>query len=310
MVSPAVQKDLKVASLLIFWSFLTIWGPYSPALPRYPFENRCELLLQPQKITTQMLRYFRSEESFSERVSGTYMTNQSRVMFAPWDSKDGDISIQSPFVNSAAHLEILRAQLGDRRMNKAMSSSARGQLIANELRVEVKRIEDQDVVLDSEEILAEVEAFSASEALPQALEDKVFRLLRQMERLATPMVDWLQPKVLAHKLSQQAPQLLEDPVSHLIRPGVTVYRAIRVTVNLNGPKQFMLSAGKSGLADSVHEMVLQALLLAVPRARLTEKTSGYLVIQQDFADNPRKGRIDFVTKGATKSTLASELFEF
>lgn len=263
-----------------------------------------------QEILSSDLRHFHSPVEFSEKTKGFYTLHHGQLVFVR-DEEGTRKVISPPILNSAAHREILRRQLGAERFSSLMSSADRERALAEILKAEAEKNEGHPAISeDPEELKAEVSRYGRHEPLPTELEARVLKYLRSVQRLASPMTAWLKPKLLGGKLQQLPVDLLEDPIARIARPDRVLYKAQLIEVFLGEKRQILLSAGASGLPDGVHQLVLESLLMIVPRERLRSVTPGYLAISFLNSNDPRFGIIEFLTKGLHKQSLLQENFDF
>lgn len=263
-----------------------------------------------QEILSSDLRHFHSPVEFSEKATGFYTLHRGQMVFVRDDEGLRKV-ISPPILNSAAHREILRRQLGAERFSSLMSSQDRERSLAEILKAEVEKNQGHPATSeDPEELKSEVSRYGRHEPLPAELEARVLKYLRSVQRLASPMTAWLKPKLLGGKLQQLPVELLEDPIARIASPDRFLYKAQLIEVFLGEKRQILLSAGASGLPDGVHQLVLESLLMIVPRERLRSVTPGYLVISFLNSNDPRFGVIEFLTKGLHKQNLQRENFDF
>lgn len=283
----------------IQWLFLLILIPVANLA--FAVNKTCEDLLGPSAI----IRHFR--KPFDTTRTGTWYNLHGRMVFVPHDSKAAVIK-QPMDKNTAAHLAILERQMGVAALDEAISSSSSPQE-GMERVLQQQQAEMSEEHLDLDALLAEVSAYPSNVDLPQALEDKIMTALRHFERLATPMVDWLRPKVLSKRLGQLPNSSFTDNITTWISPTVKVHKANLVTVRLNGIKQFVLSSSFYASPDSYHRSSMAFLSLILPESRLVEKERpGYLVIKA-WDETLLSGQIQFVTKG-NKEVLFRESYDY
>ncbi len=256
---------------------------------------RCEPLLE--RTSTSLLRHFRSAEEFSETRNGTWMERGGRLIFVPID---GSASIRAPIENNASHLEIIRRQIGNERFNQIMSSPSSGDELARILAEIAIAAENPDNVREAEELLEDIEAYAPSQPLSEELERQVLTLYKKMERLASPMAEWLRPKVLEGRINQlPASSFDQRDIERRIGPNVRIFKASKVTILLAKPRTFIISSGKSSFPDNLHSVAQDVLNKLLPKSRFFNRRDavpGYLIVYGNNG-NFNQGRIEFVRKG-------------
>lgn len=253
-------------------------------------------------VDSALIRHFRKGGDFIQTSKGFYTRVDGIWKFVP--DGGGQPLLVNPPGNNAAHLAILRRQVGEERWNEISSSPNPDAALAEELRR--KSLEETKLnVPDIDEVLAQVEETSVHLDLPQATEDLVLATLKRLERYASPLLPWLEPKIREGRLDQLHPGSFDDPIHKRIKKNVFVYKAVLVTVHLNGYKQFILSSGYSKIADSLHANLHSALELVVPRARRKESIPGYIIVT-GWDESMKRGSVEFVTKSKHERLLIED----
>ena len=264
-------------------------------------------------LTTETLRCFRAAGDHTT-AGGCYAFGAHResVLYQPYQGQRPtggwpfDQSTHWREANPSSHMKILKRMMGPERFSEFLRTRDHG-LLDHTLDQELAKSQSTEDQLDAEELLAQTEKIPANQPLPVDLENTVFRLFSQMGRLASPMKDWLRPKLEGQRLTQLPSHLLEDPIEREVSQNVLVYKAVLFRMRLHGTREFIMSGSASGLPDQVHDLVIRSVTMAVPKQRLEAATSGYLVIRFVDAQHTR-GTIEFVTKGRDKQVLAREDF--
>ncbi len=254
---------------------------------------RCESALERASI----LRYFRQNGNFEETRDGIWTRDNGRLVFI---SNSGAVINGAPILNSASHLEIIRRQIGDARLNQILSSSTPDDDLSKLMADIALAAENPENVREAEEILEETESYPAAQPLPELLEKQILTLLKTMERLASPLAEWLKPKVLNGRLNQLLPGTFDNKeMERRIGPTVRIYKASLVNVLLSKPRQFIISSGRYAQPDMYHAVAQEVLNKMIPKARFFNRRDaipGYILV---YGENESflKGRIEFVRKG-------------
>ncbi len=265
-------------------------------------DEMCEPLLTNR---ADILRHFRNAPDFQETRTGTWIQRNGRMIFV---ADATGISITTPIVNSSAHLEIIRRQVGDERFRQIMSSPSRDKDLADAMNGVAEQREDPALVLDAEKIHDEIEQYRFDADLPENLEKMALRKLKFMERFASPMTPWLRPKVLNKRIAQLGQVWFDDPISKQVSKTVALYKAVLVKVHLKDTHQFIFSSGTSTFADMTHSELHGTLEIVIPRNRRRDSIPGYIMVRADD-ETMMKGRVDFIRKG-DKTVMFSEVYDF